>query len=138
MRPASPDETLRPQAMNDPIPPKPAPVVDRSKAWVCLLTNLFVCPGVGSILAGRRRGYLELGMALLGAAWMTFVLVRLFTVWIQLLQAPPDAQNYIRSGMGGLTLFMGSWLWSLITSLSILRQSKRTPPVGTSDPSEGK
>ena len=114
--------------MNDALPPKLPPTTERSKAWVCLVTNLFVCPGVGSILAGRRSGYVELGMALAGAGWITFALVRLFTLWIQLMRAPPDAQSYIRSGMGGLTLFMASWLWSLVTGLSVMREAKRLPP----------
>ena len=40
--------------------------MERSKAWGCLAANLFVCPGVGSIMAGRRSGWLEVAGAVGG------------------------------------------------------------------------
>lgn len=116
--------------MNESPPRLPPPPSDRSKGWVCLVTNLLVCPGVGSLMAGRRSGFAELGLALTGTLWMAIALVRLFSLWIQLNRAPPDASSMLRSGMGGLTLFLASWLWSLATGLSVLRQSRRNAPGG--------
>ena len=113
--------------------------MERSKAWGCLAANLFVCPGVGSIMAGRRSGWLEVAGAVGGTVWMAVSMARLVMLWIDQMRPPPDWQGLVRSGWGGLALFMAAWLWSMGTSLSVLRAAGRAakPQLKAPGPSNG-
>jgi hypothetical protein len=103
----------------------PAPV-KRSAAMNCLLVNQFATPGLGSLMGKRIwEGVIQLSLAVVGfvlvMAWMI-----LFTYHAIADQAP---QSALASGMGwlGMILFVGSWLLSWFTSLSLLRQAKQNP-----------
>lgn len=102
--------------------PKPVDV-----KW-CILINLAACPGLGTLLARRRGGVLQLTLMLVG-----FVLVVLFMGYyvravVQLLQsAQPDAdltipQVWMAWWGGGLCI--ASWLWSAASSWSMWKAQK--------------
>jgi len=101
--------------------------LDRSKAWSCLAANLLAAPGLGSLMAKRRAGWPQILMSVLGAILIISGMVTLTMHWIAVQQLPADMGDYLWLLMG-IVLFGTAWLWSLLTSLSILRQTKQ-PPV---------
>ena len=106
-------------------PPGP----DRPTAWACLATNLLVLPGLGSVIAGRRLGYLQMGLAVVGIG-LTLVFVAAFLkVWFK------EADVWtgwgpVVTALVGIALFGISWLWSLWTGITMLRKEKRPPVIG--------
>ena len=100
--------------------------ISRARAWACLLTNLFATPGLGSLMA--RRFFAGTGQLLLALAGFILIIGWMFElchrVYLQQLgePVPPDSSGWV--GKWGLICFGASWLWSLATSLSLLRQVK--------------
>ena len=98
------------------------PRVDRSKAWSCLVTNLLVLPGLGSIMGGHKVGYLQILLALVGFVVTLIALIRIVYLWAQEFLLPNDPGLYY-SAMIGMAVFLISWTWSLLTSLAIFRRA---------------
>ena len=99
-----------------------------SRVWIasCVLVNLGATPGLGSLMARRIfAGICQLLLALAGfvliVGWMFELFYRVF---LQQLgnPVPPDSSGWMWKW--GLLLFGAGWLWSLVTSLSLLRQAK--------------
>ena len=103
-----------------------------SMGWTALAINLGATPGLGSFVAGHRVvGLFQMGLAVLGfIAILAWFWGLLRGAW-ESVQAGgsiswPPAQALIV----GCALFAGAWLWSLVTSLQILRDlRKTTPPI---------
>ncbi len=115
--------------------------LDRPTAWGCLTSNLAV-PGVGSLIAGRAIGYVQLAIGLVG-----FVLSGVFTIrfilWYfthkqQLEGLLDDTAAYfheiwlhVRWPLLGMGVFGFAWLWALATSLAIVSEARKLPPPAT-------
>ena len=105
--------------------------LSRARAWTCILTNLFATPGLGSLMA--RRVFAGIGQLVLALAGFVLIVGWIFElchhVFLQQLgePVPPDSSGWM--GKWGLICFGASWLWSLATSLSLLRQAKADGPV---------
>ena len=90
------------------------------------MTNLCATPGLGSLMA--RRVFAGIGQLLLALAGFVLIVGWMFElfhrVFLQQLgnPVPPDSSGWMWKW--GLLLFGASWLWSLVTSLSLLRQAK--------------
>jgi hypothetical protein len=75
-----------------------------------------------------RRVFAGVGQLLLALAGFVLIVGWIFElchrVFLQQLDepVPPDSSGW--AGKWGLICFGGSWLWSLVTSLSLLRQAK--------------
>jgi hypothetical protein len=96
--------------------------LDETRAWTCLSINLAVLPGLGSVLAGRRGpGAAQALIASVGAGLSTWWLVLLARQWAEDGSFPIDGGSDLRIGVFGVLLFAAAWLWSLATSLSVLR-----------------
>lgn len=96
-----------------------------------LVLNLATTPGLGSFLAGRRWvGSLQMLIAVSGFGVLIFWFWDLARQSWELLQSGDTAvKPDLRKLASGGILFGGAWLWSLWTSISILRQQRRNPPV---------
>jgi hypothetical protein len=100
--------------------------LSRARAWTCILTNQAATPGLGSLMA--RRLWVGTGQLLLALAGSVLILGWMFQlfhrVFLQQLgdPVPPDSSGWMWKW--GLLLFGASWLWSLVTSLSLWRQAK--------------
>ena len=100
--------------------------LSRARAWTCVLTNQAATPGLGSLMA--RRVFAGIGQLLLALAGFVLIVGWIFElchhVFLQQLDepVPPDSSGW--AGKWGLICFGASWLWSLATSLSLLRQAK--------------
>lgn len=101
----------------------------RARARNATLINLLATPGLGSLMAGRVvAGILQLFLAVSG-----FVFV---VVWFWVTMKNYYGQMFVgeevviqRSGPLNLLIFGGgffamAWIWSLFTSLSLMRQAK--------------
>jgi hypothetical protein len=116
----------------------------RENAWACCTTN-FAFPGSGSLLAGRRVGYLQLILTLTGFTLTTWFGLK-FTVWgirhlSELLQPTGDPlENLLalwhecRWALAGLGIFGVAWIWALLTSMGILRAARAQAAPGTKPP----
>jgi hypothetical protein len=96
---------------------------DRAKAWSFLVTNLLVLPGLGSVMAGFRSGYLQIILALLGFALTLGFIIHIALAWGREFQLPEDPLPY-RGAIVGMAIFLVSWLWSLLVSLRFFREKK--------------
>ena len=111
---------------------QPARNLSRARAATCAMFNLAATPGLGSLMARRVvAGTGQLLLALVGfgliVVWMFEFFRRIF---LQQLgePAPPPVPGWM--GKWGVICFVAGWLWSLATSLSLLRQAKATEPAG--------
>jgi hypothetical protein len=105
-------------------PGKPLSV---GRAVSCALINQLATPGLGSLI-GRRKfaGVCQLLLALAGftllVGWMVEYYYRLV---LQELDRSVPLGSYGWMGVWGLIHFGTSWLWALVTSLSMIRQAKK-------------
>jgi hypothetical protein len=104
--------------------------LDRARARNCFLINQFATPGLGSLMAGRPGA----GIGQLLVAVAGFVLVMLwFALRMSQLynEVVNDAQpqSAAWAGEAGAALFAAAWLWSLVTSLSVLREARNSEPA---------
>ncbi|MBM3902594.1 MAG: hypothetical protein FJ379_10990 [Verrucomicrobia bacterium] len=115
---------------------------DRVSGWNVLVLNLATTPGLGSFLAGRRwAGSLQMLVAVSGFGVLILWFWDLARQFWDLLQSGDTVvrSDFRQLGIGG-ALFGGAWLWSLWTSISILRQARRDrsavpPPLTPQGPS---
>jgi hypothetical protein len=88
--------------------------------------NLLVLPGLGSFLVRRRiAGAAQAMLAAVGAGMSLWWLVLLARQWAEDGYFPIDGGDSFRLGITGALLFAVAWLWSLATSVSVLRAVKR-------------
>ena len=108
----------------------------RSMGWTALAINLGATPGLGSYLAGHRWvGLLQMGLSVSGFIAILFWFWELVLGAWEGLQAGdsvswPPSQGLIVGG----ALFGAAWLWSLVTSLQIFRDLRKTTPPILRDP----
>jgi hypothetical protein len=102
------------------------PPLSRAKARNAALMNQLATPGLGSLLARRWvAGIGQLALALAGfimfVLWFGELMIQLYG---QIDGNVPERNvNWI--GEGGLMIFSAAWLWSLVTSFSLIREAKR-------------
>ena len=103
-------------------PPGP---LSRSAARNAALLNQCATPGLGSLMAGRRLagiGQLLVAVAGFGMVIGWFVLLAL-AVYNELVNdAQPKSVAWL--GEAGAVTFAAAWFWSLVTSLSVLREAR--------------
>jgi hypothetical protein len=104
----------------------------RAAARNAALVNQLATPGLGSLMAGRwAAGIGQLAMAVAGFG---MVVVWFFEIMIQFYgQITGDVQVRPVGWIGevGAVLFVASWFWALVTSVSLLRQTKTDDPAGS-------
>jgi hypothetical protein len=109
----------------------------RFHPWTCAAINLLAFPGLGTVMAGRRWGYVQATIMVVG-----FVLVMVFfgVGYAAALQLATDIHwseqsFYARlrawgwAGGSGLLLCAVAWGWALASSIAIVRDARKTPPV---------
>jgi hypothetical protein len=125
------------------MPIQPAKPLSVGRAVSCALVNLLATPGLGSLI-GRRMfaGTCQLALALAGfvmiVAWFVAVLVQFYGQ----INGDVEPKSSAWLAEAGAVTFGVAWLWSLVTSLSLVRQAKREaqisegnlPPVITQPP----
>ena len=99
--------------------------VSRAKAKNAAMLNLLATPGLGSLLCGRwiaGSGQLVLAVAgfTLVVVWFLKEMIPYYGLMFS--DEPPHLPSLKMLG-GGSTLFAASWLWSAVTSVSLLREA---------------
>ena len=100
--------------------------VNGAVARNCFLVNQFATPGLGSIMGGRlAAGLSQLSLALAGfvlvLVWFALTMQASYDIAFSNGDGPP--KSYAWLGLAGAALFAAAWFWSLITSISLLRQA---------------
>jgi len=104
--------------------------LDRTRARNCFLINQLATPGLGSLMAGRPvAGIGQLLVAVAGFSLvMLWFVLRISDLYNQVVNgAQPQSVGWV--GEAGAGLFAAAWLWSLVTSLSILRKARTAEPA---------
>lgn len=84
-------------------------------AVLALLLNLFILPGLGSVIAGRREGWWQMALALSGVILSAALfLMALFGV------APRVA---IVAVFLGIPLVLTAWIWGIVTGVRLMREA---------------
>lgn len=114
---------------------RPPKRLDRATARACLMTNLAVLPGLGSLLAGRRVGMIQMVFGLIGSGLFIFWLLAFARAWMQQGIFPRDGGPHPGCGKWGLTIGLIGSVWSVATSLSVLREIRKRekPPDAKPD-----
>lgn len=105
-------------------------VLSRTAARNSFLINQLATPGLGSIMAGRYvAGIGQLVLALAGFALILAWFVLLMGQVVRQMNDGGAASNSPAwLGESGAVVFVVAWIWSLVTSLSVLRESKANEP----------
>jgi hypothetical protein len=100
----------------------------------CFLMNQFATPGLGSLMGGRiLPGIGQLVLALAGFALVMLWFMRTMKEYYNLAYEDAPSVSYGRIFLAGVLLFAASWFWSLLTSLSLVRQAKTPEPLPPGD-----
>jgi len=83
-----------------------------------------VLPGLGSLLAGRRVGWLQAPLAVAGFALTIVWFASFVREWARLDELPADGGPHFRLGLIGVGLFAIAWGWALVTGLRLLRVTR--------------
>jgi len=101
-------------------------VIDRPTAWACLLTNVATLPGLGTIAAGHRVGYVQAVIAVIGfilsMAWFGLTAKE----WWATNQIALGFTPTLGLGVAGVAVYGIAWIWALTSSLRVLRSA---PPA---------
>lgn len=105
----------------------------------CFLLNQFATPGLGSLVGGRiLAGFGQLLLAVAGFAFIIIWFIQTMHTYYSLMDSdnPAPSSSNLHYFLAGAALFAVSWLWSLITSISLMRNAKvpEPPPPGSVPP----
>ena len=108
----------------------PGKVHSRASARNCVLINQLATPGLGSLMAHRYlAGTGQLLLALIGfgliLAWFVLLMIQIVH---QAEEEGGSASSVAWLGELGAVVFAVSWIWALITSLSLLQEAKSNEP----------
>ncbi len=107
--------------------PKPPRQLNRSRAYVLTGLNLLVAPGLGTFLAGRRMsGVLQIALAVTGFLLSGRGVLQLTNFCLTADEFPDLDAIPLRALGISLGLMLAAWLWSLVSSLQILRAARKT------------
>lgn len=106
-------------------PPAGQKPPSRAAARNAALVNQLATPGLGSLMAGRWVA--GIGQLALAVAGFVMLVVWFFEIMVQY-YGQITGEVRVRPvgwiGEAGAILFVVSWFWALVTSLSLLRQAK--------------
>ena len=116
-------------------PSSAAKPLSRAAARNCALINQLATPGLGSLMARRRvAGIGQLLLAVAGFAmvlgWFALTAINFYNRIVS--DTEPKPTGWL-GGAGALT-FVVAWLWSLVTSLQILRSARDASPENVPPP----
>jgi hypothetical protein len=113
------------------------------------MANQFTLPGVGSLGAGRRVGYAQAVLGLIGVVPMLAFSIRVLIAAYHVQRtvgsfgALDELMDYVQQGvrdiphtwgiyfwigLPGSVLFIIAWFWALASSFSILLESRKETP----------
>ena len=111
---------------------RPPLLLTRNRLLACIGINQLATPGLGSLMARRYiSGAAQLLLALAGFALIVVWMFQLFyRLTLRELDQPAPQSPNDRMWTWGLILFGASWLWALVTSISLFRLIKAAERLG--------
>ena len=107
--------------------------ISRQQARTCMIVNQLACPGIGTLMGGRRvTGLIQAAMMIAGfCSVITWGVLQISAVYKFALDARATevAQPPAWVGIGGLALCAIAWFWALFSSFRILHESRRQQSV---------
>ena len=111
--------------------------LSRSKSWAYAALNQLAFPGAGTVLAGRRVGYIQATIMVVGfVLTMTYFLVMIGSILSFAANGSVSEADYHKQYQAytwalkyGLLLTTFAWCWSLASSVAIIRSAQKDPPV---------
>lgn len=103
----------------------------RPSVWLWVIINQLAFPGLGTILSGRRVGYLQAALMLVGfflamgfLSWFIACVVRYpsHPEWTED-EFRAQYRPYLWAVYWGFGLCLAAWGWALISSLAMLRRA---------------
>lgn len=102
--------------------------LDRQTAWACFLANTVMLPGLGSLIAGRRQGFLQIAGAFIGTLLLSAFAFWFVREFVQAWLVPELTGPWVLAGIAGAAIVILSWLWGLITGIQIVNAANNQPP----------
>jgi len=111
--------------------------VNPRRGMTCLLVNQLACPGIGTMMAGRRVTGLVQAIIMVAGFCLTlaYALMYLSAVYKFVLDARATEATWKAMqpsawlGIVGFVLCSVAWLWALVSSFQIVNESRRRQPV---------
>jgi hypothetical protein len=109
------------------------PTGKRVPAWLCVVINLFAFPGLGTVLAGRRGGYLQAiimvaGFVLVVGYLLLYIGVAMHYMingtWTEA-EFHAKYRPYLWALYDGLGLCLVAWVWALWSSVILWRKRNK-------------
>lgn len=92
----------------------------------CLLVNQLATPGLGSLMGKRiASGIGQLALAIIGFALVIFWFFMTMIQYYGQISGDRPVKSYALVGIAGGVVFVVSWFWALVTSISLLREVKK-------------
>jgi hypothetical protein len=105
-------------------PPVP---LDRSRVKACIAANTFVLPGLGSILAGRKLGYAQAVLAVMGFSLSSLWFIGFVLHFIRTGDLIEAGLEQLPLALGSIVLFAIAWIWAQFTNRCLWRSVKDLP-----------
>jgi hypothetical protein len=106
--------------------PSTRPLLTPAKARNAALINQCATPGLGTLVAGRiLTGIGQLAVAVTGFGFFVAWFVATLRQFYSLIEGNNEVKPVAWLGLTGVTIFAAAWLWSLTTSLSLIREARR-------------
>lgn len=105
--------------------------LDEKSAKTCMIINLAAWPGLGSTMGKRKAGWVQMVLSLVGLLMFAAGLERFMSMIWQETRYPKWSDHFVWYALGGVALFIISWIWSLFTGISMVSAAKqpRQPPA---------
>jgi hypothetical protein len=94
------------------------------------LINQLATPGLGTLMAGRLVvGIGQLILALAGFGFIVVWFAALLRQYYGLITGDAPLTPLTWLAQAGAGLFIAAWCWSLVTSISLIREARRNAPA---------
>lgn len=95
-----------------------------------VLINLLATPGLGTLMAGRLvMGVGQLMLAVAGFGFIVVWFLALLRQYYGQIIGDVPVTPIAWLGETGAVLFIAAWGWSLVTSISLVREARRNVPT---------
>jgi len=99
--------------------------------------NQLAFPGAGTVMAGRKIGYVQATIMVAGFVLTMFYMLAVMGSLFSLIsdsrmseaQFKVQRDHYLWAGKIGLVLCVVAWFWSLGSSIGMVRHAQREPPI---------
>jgi len=107
----------------------PTKPLTQSRAIYCFVVNQLATPGLGSLMGGRPlAGGGQISIALIGFFLVIFWFFQTMKAYYGTMVGDSATPGNVHWLIAGGLFFGASWIWSLVTSISLIREAKTELP----------